>query len=246
MLQLLHKKGVKNMNEINYGEVLCRKIVESRKKASLTQEQLAEKLGITFQAVSKWENSQCCPDIAFLPKLAEIFNISIDELFGKESIVSANVKENLSKDLPWENDGKLRAVLYLGRELIMKSDERAKEFTFQYKGEALNIESNFSIECGDIQGSATAGGVINCGDIMQNSTAGASINCEDVAGDANAGCNINCADVAGNVTVGHDLNCADIDGSVLSCACNITCDDIEGDVKCSGNVQCNEINGRVI
>ncbi len=53
-----------------------------RKKQGLTQEELAHKLGVTNQSVSKWESAQCCPDISLIPKLAEIFDISIDELFG--------------------------------------------------------------------------------------------------------------------------------------------------------------------
>jgi len=51
----------------------------------LTQEQLAEKLGITAQAVSKWENDISCPDISILPKLADIFGVTIDELLGREA-----------------------------------------------------------------------------------------------------------------------------------------------------------------
>ena len=236
------------MCELNYGEVLCRKIVELRKKVGLTQEQLADKLGITFQAVSKWENSQSCPDIILLPRLAEIFHVSVDELFGKES--DSRGKENTDdycgRKLPWEDDGKLRAVLYIGHDLVMSGDDRAKNFTFEYEGEALNVESQFSIQCGDIQGNAKAGGTINCGDIDGNTTAGAHVNCSDVAGNATAGCNVNCADVGGNVSVGHDLHCADINGSILSCGGNIACADIDGDVKCSGDIQCNEINGRII
>ena len=60
---------------------LGNKIRQLRFKASLTQEQLAERLGLSAQAVSKWENSVAMPDITLLPDLAEIFGVSIDELF---------------------------------------------------------------------------------------------------------------------------------------------------------------------
>lgn len=60
------------------------RISAQRKRQGLTQEQLAEKLSVTAQAVSKWENNQSCPDIATLPKLAEIFGCSTDELLGIE------------------------------------------------------------------------------------------------------------------------------------------------------------------
>ena len=57
------------------------KIKQLRFRASLTQEQLAEKLGLSAQAVSKWENSVAMPDISLLPELAGIFGVSIDDLF---------------------------------------------------------------------------------------------------------------------------------------------------------------------
>lgn len=65
-------------------ETLGKRISAHRKRLGLTQEALAERLGVTAQAVSKWENDQSCPDIAMLPKLAEIFAVTIDELLGAE------------------------------------------------------------------------------------------------------------------------------------------------------------------
>ncbi len=69
-------------------------IADLRKKKGLTQEEFAEKLGVTAQAVSKWENGVSCPDIMLLPKIASIFSISVDELMGvkpitEEAFVSA-------------------------------------------------------------------------------------------------------------------------------------------------------------
>ena len=49
----------------------------------MTQEALARKLDVTNQAVSKWESGQCCPDISLLPRIADIFGITMDELFGR-------------------------------------------------------------------------------------------------------------------------------------------------------------------
>ena len=72
-------------------QTLGKRIVEHRKRLGLTQDALAEKLSITAQAVSKWENDLSCPDISMLPKLAAIFGISTDELLGLES--HANVHE---------------------------------------------------------------------------------------------------------------------------------------------------------
>ena len=60
---------------------MSKKIRQLRYRASLTQEQLAERLSVSPQAVSKWENAAAMPDIALLPALAECFGVSIDELF---------------------------------------------------------------------------------------------------------------------------------------------------------------------
>ena len=53
-----------------------------RKEKKITQAQLAEKIGVSEQAVSKWENNQCAPDVSLFPIIAEFFGVSIDRLFG--------------------------------------------------------------------------------------------------------------------------------------------------------------------
>jgi len=63
-------------------EKLARNISIYRKEKGFTQEELAQILGISFQAVSKWENAQTMPDISLLPKLSRILGVSIDKLLG--------------------------------------------------------------------------------------------------------------------------------------------------------------------
>lgn len=53
-----------------------------RKENKITQAQLAEKLGVSEQAISKWENNQCAPDVSLFPIIAEYFGVSIDRIFG--------------------------------------------------------------------------------------------------------------------------------------------------------------------
>ena len=82
---------------------LGKKIRQLRFRAGLTQEQLAEKLGLGAQAVSKWENAAAMPDITALPLLAEIFGVSIDDLFDLSSEQRLNRIENrldTEEDLP--------------------------------------------------------------------------------------------------------------------------------------------------
>ncbi len=65
-------------------------IASLRKAKGMTQAELADRLNITDKAVSKWERGLSCPDIALLPKLAEIFGVSVDELMQvRETAVPA-------------------------------------------------------------------------------------------------------------------------------------------------------------
>lgn len=61
---------------------LAKNIYRYRKEKGLTQEELAKKLGLTFQAVSKWENAQTMPDISLLPILSNVLEVSVDKLLG--------------------------------------------------------------------------------------------------------------------------------------------------------------------
>lgn len=56
------------------------RISEYRRQRNITQERLAEAMGVTSQAVSKWENDISCPDISVMPQLADYFGISLDRL----------------------------------------------------------------------------------------------------------------------------------------------------------------------
>ena len=80
-------------------QTIGKRIMANRKRLGLTQDQLAEQLGVSAQAVSKWENDQTCPDITILPKLSEIFGITTDALLGcqrKEVLQGEIVRENES------------------------------------------------------------------------------------------------------------------------------------------------------
>ena len=80
--------------------ILSKRIFESRKAMKLTQEELAKKLSITPQSVSRWENGQSRPDIDMLPKLAAFFGTTIDSLFGyrAENLKIAAYEKNLKSN----------------------------------------------------------------------------------------------------------------------------------------------------
>lgn len=83
----------------------CR-IMENRKRLKMTQDQLAEKLGVTAQAVSKWENDQSCPDITMLPKLADIFDTTTDTLLGREEHETVHNAEVVDEDKGSAHNGR--------------------------------------------------------------------------------------------------------------------------------------------
>ena len=129
--------------------VLGLKIAYYRKLNGLTQEELAEKVGVSTQAVSKWEQQTSCPDIMLLPMLANIFNITIDELFGlsfeKESVY------RLIDNLPWTDDEQIRIALYSGRKLIDQSDYECtygiNVINFVFRNKLYNINGVCKFVC---------------------------------------------------------------------------------------------------
>ena len=81
-------------NEQMKKQTLGMMISTLRKEKGMTQLELAEKMGVTDKAVSKWERDLSFPDINSIPKLAEIFEISVDELMQ----VKTETKENIGKN----------------------------------------------------------------------------------------------------------------------------------------------------
>ena len=83
------------MDQIKIGKF----IAQRRKERSLTQVQLAEQLGITDRAVSKWENGRALPDVSLMLALCQILGISVTELLSGEVIAVENANQELEKKL---------------------------------------------------------------------------------------------------------------------------------------------------
>ena len=246
-------------------EILGSSIMRLRKENDLTQEQLASGLGITYQAVSKWETGVSCPDIAMLPLLADVFGVSIDELFGRPAparaetpteesaaiAVPRQTKEdtNTAPDgvaLPWPDDSNtLHVVLFAGHKLV-GADEKGERFfsrkqvEFQYEGPALNICSDFAVSCGDVQGDVNAGGDVSCGAVCGGVSAQGDVQCDAVGGPVSAGGDVSCDDAAGSVSAGGDVSCDQVGGNV-SAGGDVSCDDVMGSVRAGGDVSCETV-----
>jgi len=182
--------------------LINQQIAAFRRNKGITQEELASHLGVTNQTVSKWELAACCPDIQLLPDIADYFDVSINELFGRDNTIEKN---DITVDpLPWDDDDTIRAVVYIGKRLMEKTDDLS-EFTFTYTGEAKNVECKLNISCGDIQGNAYAGCDVSCDTISGNAEVGCNITCTHIGGDVNAGCNVSCKTVNGSVNAGGNI-----------------------------------------
>ena len=233
-------------------EILGNNILRLRKENDLTQEELAHVLGITYQAVSKWETGVSCPDVSTLPLLADLFGVSIDELFGRAA--PAEKAEEKSGEgeaapaqgvtLPWPDDeDMLHVVLFAGHKLL-GGDEKGegifsrKQVTFQYEGPAMNIWSDFNVSCDQVQGSVNAGGDVDCDAVGGDVQAGGDVDCDDVAGHLNAGGNVDCGNVEGNLSAGGNVVCRDVEGSV-SAGGSVVCKNAAGEVQSDGDFRSN-------
>ena len=83
------------MNTLNFSE----NIIRLRRKRGMTQEQLADFLGVTKASVSKWETKQSLPDLLMLPKLAAFFDVTIDQLLGYEPQLSSEQIQRIYGEL---------------------------------------------------------------------------------------------------------------------------------------------------
>ena len=231
-----------------------------RRKLGLTQEGLAQKLAVTNQAVSKWETDQCCPDTMLLPKLADVLEISLDALFGRETVQKEEPQEQSEPgaDLPWEDDDALRIVVFCGRELF-GAQPLKKECKVIYEGEIRDVHCAVSLECGDVQGNVTGASYVECGDVGGAVQAGAFVECGDVGGSVECASYVECGDVGGYVRSGSYIECGDVGqdvqgGSYIECGDvggsvtggdYVECGDVGGDVHTVGNVECGDVSGSV-
>ncbi|MBQ4563538.1 MAG: helix-turn-helix transcriptional regulator [Lachnospiraceae bacterium] len=125
------------------------KIKELRKQRGITQEQLANCIGISFQAVSKWENNIALPDITLAPILANYFGISMDELFDfnqKEIELAVNSIANEAYKYRESDPEKSRRILeegllkYPGNDILLNNLLYVLNYT-QNPDETISVAS---------------------------------------------------------------------------------------------------------
>ncbi|MBR5524361.1 MAG: helix-turn-helix domain-containing protein [Clostridia bacterium] len=239
----------------NFNVTLGENIRRMRKEKNLTQEELASRLGLTYQAVSKWEHAKSSPDITLLPVLADLFNCSIDALFSRgDNTVPYNT---VCTELPWKDDGIIRGVVCLGRKILRKTDDLVDRFTFEVIGDAKSVKSECNVSIrGHVNGGCNAGrsitidgnvtGGLNCG-------ANASVGGNHIGG-LNCGSSVSCnGNIEGGINCGSSISCKNLKASRINCGSTISADgniqvDLlnmkNGKITC-GKLDCGTIKGKV-
>ena len=102
------------------------KLKKLRRSRDLTQEEVATHIGISYQAISKWERGDGYPDITMLPALANYFGVSVDELIGMDEISSSNKLDEINQK--WKENratGKHKENVSLMRSALKKYPNNA-------------------------------------------------------------------------------------------------------------------------
>ena len=212
-----------------------------RKNMSIGQEILANAVGVSVQAVSKWETGQSLPDVGIIPDIANFFKVSIDSLFFGE-----NAADMKSDKLSLPDDDKLYIVQVRNGKILDRNkwdcNSRIKLAVDSFEG-TLNAEiwGNADIK-GDVGGNVNAGNGVACQNVGGSVNAGNGVACGNVGREINAGGNVNCGDVSGSVCAGSNIRCGEIsDCERLSCETLYAKGSIKcGSIKCGGDIHTEE------
>ena len=180
-----------------------------RKARGFTQEQLADMLGISFQAVSKWENNANTPDISLLPGIARAFGTSIDQLFSEGTPAAWEGAEMI------RNDDVIRIVQLQGHRILkaMPVSQQNPSFSIAFPRDCNDQTQYFKVEVfghviadGSINGDVICHGNMDCSDINS---------CGSVQVSGNLSANkINLTDgklVCGSIAECHEIRCSSIE-----------------------------------
>ncbi|MDF2590283.1 MAG: hypothetical protein K0S41_4126 [Anaerocolumna sp.] len=217
-----------------------------RRQRNITQDVLAQALGISVQAVSKWETGNSLPDIMLLPDIAKFFGVSIDYLFHPE-----NNEKQQSLSLDINDDNKLRILQFIGRRMV-DAQEYIPDCYIpiaidpdKYKDVSISVEIRGNAEIkGNISGSLSAGGYVECANVNGSLNAGTYTECGNIGGNVNAGTYVECGNINGNVSTGAQIECGNINGGASSFG-SIECGNIVGNVSCQGDLNAEKIDGDV-
>ncbi|MCQ2535569.1 MAG: helix-turn-helix domain-containing protein [Lachnospiraceae bacterium] len=124
-----------------------------RKQAGLSQEKMAEKIGVSRQAITKWENGTGAPDIANLMAIAELFQISVDELLSNEKPEKKQADYIYESCTEYDIDGKKNFDIKLGGAYIveLKAYEGEKIVVSLLSNIYKNLQADYKVKIDDIK-----------------------------------------------------------------------------------------------
>ena len=177
-----------------------------RQRHNLTQDQVAEKLCVSYQAVSKWENNINAPDISLLPEIANLFGVSIDTLFSDYPEEDSDLR-SVMKD-----DGVIRVVQIRNKKILKVSpvvSQNMPPIEIAFPHDCNNSTQYFKVE---VYGHVIADGSIN-GDVKSEGDIKVSeLNADKVICQSITDCyrlHANTVECAGDITSAH-LHCDQI------------------------------------
>ena len=239
------------MCEMNQTEILRKNLSIFRKQRHLTQEQLANELGLTFQAISKWENGLSCPDISLLPQLAEIFGVTIDDLFREQT--EESVQETTAEEpSATEKKAEEKAEEKKPDRMTLEISGEDKDVRKMLKDPGVRLEPKINS-----LNQAADELLQNLFDSKHEPVTLPDLSEERPVSDGPAeglpweddgiyravlfkGRMLVCTSPEGKGTVGSSN--MDLDQSILSCF-SVSCGDVDGNVSAAGNVSCGDVGG---
>ena len=124
-----------------------------RKQAGLSQEEMAEKIGVSRQAITKWENGTGTPDIANLMAIAEIFQITVDELLSNEKSEKKQTDYIYESRTEYDIDGKKNFDIKLGgaHTVDLKAHSGEKIVVELFSNIYKNLQADYKVKIDDIK-----------------------------------------------------------------------------------------------
>ncbi len=121
-------------------------LFQARKKVGLSQEMVAEKLGVSRQTISKWETDETLPDIYQSKKLAKLYNLTLDELI--EFDVELKEIEQVIKNTNEEKEAKINWTKMWGKKYPVLNTYQEEVDTKKYANELRNLLEDLQKEYG--------------------------------------------------------------------------------------------------
>ena len=112
-----------------------------RKKKGITQEELANELGVSAQAVSKWENNSSCPDVSLLTKIADYFGVSVDALLRTQEDDIVDLAEEKEDNVKPEDKKNILIKI-----MQQNCKENVIKVPFKFVKLGLNIGTMFGLD----------------------------------------------------------------------------------------------------